>query len=882
MESTTTSPAGGGTDRPSEPSARKGRLKIFFGMSPGVGKTYAMLQAAQAKLKEGVDLVAGVVVTHGRAETEAFLDGIEALPSSRLTYRGAAFNEFDLDGMLKRAPQIALVDELAHTNVPGSRHPKRYQDVRELLDHGIHVYTTLNVQHLESRADAVESLAGVQVRERVPDTVLEWADEIELIDLSPEDLRERLAEGKVYLGDKAASAADAFFSARNLAALREMALRSAAERVNLDLLRVLKQERETKPLPTGERIMVAVGPSPFSEKLVRWTKRYATSLNASWVAAHVERTEPLDTDAEQRLNANLQLARNLGAEIASASGEDVAESLLRTARRELVTQIVVGRSPRSWLRQVFIGGSLTDRLVAHSGSIAVHVVPGEDRPASVKWQRIRATHTAETKEYLAALGCAVSLGSICYPVRAEVGYWTIALLFLTLTVVGGFFLSRGPVLFLAVLSALGWNYFFVSPQFTFQIHAGQDILMFFILLLVAVAMGQLTARLRDLNLAERRRETRSYALYRFLDCLNHQADPARTIEEALAHATEVTGHRVDLVLDGKGLNGRRMFPEDVSLEPKETGVVSWVIKNRDMAGAHTQNLPEIPSLFLPIESGGNALGVLRVQLDGDLLPLASRDLLMQMGNLLARFLEREALRSRLEEAQIHEASQRLQKTLLDTVSHELKTPLTIILSALEQVSERVDARNDESELLRHAERSAKRLLRNVNMLLDLTRFEGGVVKPKVEAVDLADLAVRLRAELAEEFGARAGEIRFEPTEAIVHTDEALLFQLLNQLLRNALGHTPPSTVVQCRFERTPEGTRILVHDNGPGLPEDIEALFVPFSHGAHRRSKGLGLGLSIAKRICENLGGSLSATNDESGGARFVATIPDAAKEERR
>ena len=873
------SSANGGQEQPELPG-RKGRLKIFFGMSPGVGKTYAMLQAAQTKLKEGVDLVAGVVVTHGRAETEKLLDGIELLPPAHLNYRGAPFAEFDLDGMLRRAPQIALVDELAHTNVPGSRHPKRYQDVRELLDHGIHVYSTLNVQHLESRSDAVESLAGVQVRERVPDTVLEWADEIEVIDLSPEDLRKRLAEGKVYLGEKAASAADAFFSAKNLAALREMALRSAAERVNLDLLRVLKQERETRPLPTGERIMVAVGPSPFSEKLVRWTKRYAASLNASWLAAHVERTERLEGDAEKRLNANLQLARNLGAEIASASGNDVAESLLWTARRELVTQIVVGRSPSSWLRHVFTGGSLTDRLVARSGSIAVHVVPGEDKPASVKWERLRAPATAGMKEYLAVFGSAISLGLLCYPFRLEVGHWTVALLFLTLTIIGGFYLSRGPVLFLAFLSALGWNFFFVSPQFTFQIHSGQDILLFFILLLVAVTMGQLTARLRNLNLAERRRETRSYALYRFLDCLNRQADPARTLEEALAHASEVTGHSVDLILEGKGLDGRRMFPAHVSLNPTESGVVSWVIKNRDMAGAHTQNLPEIPSLFLPIESGGSTLGVLRVRLEGDLLPLASRDLLMQMGNLLARFLEREALRSRLEEAQIHEASQRLQKTLLDTVSHELKTPLTIILSALEQVAGGLDARHRETELLRHAERSAKRLLRNVNMLLDLTRYEGGVVKPKHETVDLDDLVVRLRAELFDEFGPRANDIHFELIETIVNTDEALLFQLLNQLLRNALGHTPPAAAIQCRFERIQSGTRAVVSDNGPGLSEDTEVLFLPFSHGSHRRSKGLGLGLSIAKRICENLGGTLSAANAESGGARFVAIIPDAARDE--
>ncbi|MGC9452718.1 MAG: ATP-binding protein [Oceanipulchritudo sp.] len=848
-------------------------MKIFFGMSPGVGKTYAMLEAAQAKRRAGWDVVAGVVETHGRAETEALLEDIERLPPARLPYRGTTFEEFDLDGMLKRAPQIALVDELAHSNIPGSRHLKRYQDVRELLDHGIHVYTTINVQHLESRADSVESLAGSQVRERVPDTVLEWANEIEIIDLSPEDLRQRLDEGKVYLGNKAATAADSFFSEKNLAALREMALRSTAERVNLDLLRVLKQERETKPLPTGERIMVAVGPSPFSDRLIRWTKRYAASLNASWVAVHVESSEPLVEEAQQRLNANLQLARTLGAEIVATSGEDVAESLLRMARRELVTQIVAGRSPSSWLRHL-TGGSLTDRLVAESGSIAVHVVPAQSSSERVRWQRIHQPSSIQVKDYLWTVFGVSGLGLISYPFREHMGYWTVALLFLALTILGGLYLTRGAVLALAVMSALTWNFFFVPPQFTFQIHSGQDILLFFLLLLAATTMGQLTARLRALNLAERRRETRSYALYRFLDCLNRQAEPSETIDNALAHAREVTGCRVNLILESTDLNGRRIFPDDIQLSTHESGIISWVIKNRDMAGAQTQNLPETDALFVPIESDDKALGVLRVELGGESLPLASRDLLMQMARQLGRFLEREALRSRLEQAQILEASQRLQKTLLDTVSHELKTPLTIILSALEQVAPSLSGAPRESELLHQAEGSAQRLLRNVNMLLDLTRFESGVVKPKAERVDLDDLVHRLRAELAEEFGDKVKDVSFEGRQDILWTDEALLFQLLNQLLRNALGHTRTGTAIDCQLDPVDSGLRIIVRDEGPGLPADTEKLFEAFSHGPRRRSKGLGLGLSIAKRICENLGGTLTASNEPTGGARFVAIIP--------
>lgn len=842
-------------------------------MSPGVGKTYAMLEAARAKMSDGHDVVAGVVETHGRAETERLLEGFEVLPPNVRHYRGSTFEEFDLESMLKRAPQIALVDELAHSNVPGGRHPKRYQDVMELLERGIDVFTTVNVQHLESRADAVESLSGARVRERVPDTVLELADEITLIDLSPEGLRQRLSEGKVYRGGKAATAADAFFAARNLAALREMALRSTAERVNLDLIKVLKQERETAPLPTGERVMVAVGSSPSSEKLVRWTKRYAATLNASWVAVHVERGEPLEPEDQERLEANLELARNLGAEVAASSGEDVVEGLLRTARRELVTQIVVGRSPSSIWRRLRRGGSLTDRLVSRSGPVAVHVVPAESERSRIRWERLREMPSRfDWKEYALAVGCAFGLGVVCYPFRMELGYWTVALLFLALTILGGFILSRGAVLLLALLSAMGWNFFFVQPQFTFAIHSTQDVLLFLVLLLVAVSMGQLTARLRALNLAERRRETRSFALYRFLDCLSEQHEFSHTLSEALAHASEVSGKEVWLV-EWKETEAFRVLPDDRALGEKELGVVRWAVRSNAMAGAGTQNLPEMPALYLPVASGEHVYGVLRVAADGSRLPLASRDLLHQMARLLGRFLERERLREQAGRAEVLEASQRLQKTLLDTVSHELKTPLTIILGVLEQYI-RQAASASEAGLLQHAEASAKRLLRNVNMLLDLTRMEGGVVRPKREFVDLDEISARLRDELAGEFGARAETVRFELRVHSLMADEALVFQLLNQLLRNALGHTPEGTLVECVVAPFAGEVHLVVRDEGPGLPAEVEPLFEAFSHGPQRRSKGLGLGLSIARRICETLGGSLRAENTEVGGARFVAILP--------
>lgn len=834
-----------------------------------------MLQAARAKLAEGIDVVAGVVETHGRQETEALLDGLPLLPKAKIPYRETAFEEFDLAAMLERDPQIALIDELAHTNVPGSRHPKRYQDVRELLDAGIHVYTTVNVQHLESRAESVEQLTGAPVRERVPDTVLEWADEIEIIDISPEGLRHRLGEGKVYLGDKAASAVDRFFTERNLAALREMALRSTAERVNRDLIHVLKQERASQPLPTGERVLVAVGSSPYSESLIRWTKRYADSLHASWLAVHVEAVEPLPEEAQQRLRTNLEFARSLGAEIHSTSGEKVSEAILRTAQRELVTQIVAGRSPQSWWKRLTGGSSLTEKLIADSGTIAIHVLPSTEKPRRIRWELLRSQYAAEPRQWWIAFGLAVGLGALSYPVREVIGHWTVALLFLSLTTVGGFLLRRGPVFLLALLSALGWNFFFVPPQFTFHIDSPQDVLLFVVLLLVAVLMGQLTARLQRLNEAERRRELRAHALYRFLDDLNAHNPVPDVLTRAIEHITEVCQRPAAYFPSGAaGLSGQNRFPTSTPSPTRdEQGVIDWVLTNAAPAGAGTSNLPDRKALYLPVGESDSKGGVLRILGNDKDFPITLRDLLFQMTRALGRFMEREDLRVRARQADVLEASKHLQKTLLDTVSHELKTPLTVIIGSVKHVqSQSVDP--VQTTLLKDASQSAERLLRNVNMLLDLTRFEGGKIQPFLTVIDLHDLWTRLRSDLTLDFPDFPQRVQLVLPNAAPVSDEGLLYQLLNQLLRNALTYAPEGPV---EMVLAIQGERLQgsVRDRGPGLPEDISSLFEPFSHGAVRRSRGLGLGLSIAARICETLDGKLEADNHPQGGARFAFDLPN-------
>src|SRR5471030_692631 len=480
-----------------EARAQRGRLKVFFGMCPGVGKTYAMLRAAQQELRDGVDLVVGVVETHGRVETEALLAGLPVMPRKEIEHRGIRVTEMDLEAILARKPRLVLVDELAHTNVPGSRHPKRYQDVIELLDAGIDVFTTLNVQHLESRADAVRQITGATVQETLPDSVFELADQIELINLSPESLLDRLREGKVYLGDRAAAAAENFFKDTNLTALRELALRFVAERVD----KRLRELRATSPLQTvwrsGERLLVAVGPSPSSTQLVRWTRRMAAAQGASWIAVSVESSRALDAEGQRRLEQNLALARELGAEIVVTHDEDVADALVRVALQNNATQIVVGksRSPR-WL-DLLRGGSLVDRLLRRSGPIDIYVVPAE-RAAETKraWLGWRPTASSPGREYGEAVGAiaAVTLASWLF-VRLThwEAYQAVGQVYLLAVVALSLRVGRGPVFASAVVSALTWNFLFIPPLFTFVISKAEDGMMFATYFVVALIAGQLTA-----------------------------------------------------------------------------------------------------------------------------------------------------------------------------------------------------------------------------------------------------------------------------------------------------------------------------------------------------------------------------------------------------
>ena len=861
-----------------ERRAHRGQLKVFFGMSPGVGKTYAMLRAAQQELREGVDLVVGVVETHKRAETEALLAGLPVIPRREISYRDIKLTEMDLEAILARKPRLVLVDEFAHTNAPGSRHPKRYQDVVELLDAGIDVYTTLNVQHIESRADAVRQITGATVQETVPDSVFELADQIELVDLTPEALRERLSEGKVYLGDRATAAAEGFFKDTHLTALRELALRFVAERVD----KRLRELRGTGPIKTiwrsGERLLVAVGPSPSSTQLVRWTRKMAAAQGASWTAVSVESARTLDTDARRRLEQNLSLARELGAEVVVTHDEDVADALVRVALQNNATQIVVGksRSPR-WL-DFLRGGSLVDRLLRISGPIDIYVVPAErvaEKPMT--WLEWRPPVDSPGREYgeMAAVIAGVTL--VSWFAVHYTGYTAVALFYLLAVVALSLRLGRGPVLVAGVVSALTWNFLFIPPVFTFVIAKLEDGVMFATYFVVALITGQLTARIRAQERNERLREERATALFRLTQALS----AARTLDDAvfaaLRQADELFGAKTALLLlgpDGGGLTPH--FAGSFTMTDKERGVADWAWRNRRKAGRFTDTLPSSEGFHLPLLREDQANGVLVVSVPaGASLTLTQRDLAESFAAQLALIVEREQLRAAGEREKLLAESEKLHRALLDGVSHELKTPLAVLSAAAENLATADEATR--ATLAGEIRTATHRLNRLVNNLLDQTRLESGALKPRLDWCDAHDLVNAALDGVRESLEGHPFESALPDDLPLFRADAALMEQVIANLLLNAALHTPVGTPIflAAGVDRARARIFFTVADRGPGLPAAMqERLFQKFQRGDAARAGGLGLGLSIIRGFVAAQGGEIVAGENPGGGAVFTVYLP--------
>ncbi|WP_409477722.1 ATP-binding protein [Pseudobdellovibrio sp. HCB154] len=867
-----------------EKRRHEGRLRIFLGMSAGVGKTYAMLRAAHQRLKEGVDVTVGIVETHGRSETTILTEGLPHVDRKKVHYRGADLEELDIDAILKLKPELVIVDELAHTNVPGSRHEKRYQDVLEILEAGIDVYTAFNVQHLESRKDSVEAITGVSIRETVPDSILEKATLVELVDIAPSELLKRLKEGKVYLGDKAERAAQNFFKEDKLTALREIALRMTAERVDQDLQKLVSVRAAGSPWQTNERLLVAVSHSPYSEKLIRATRRLAYNLEAPWIAVHVDTGLSLNDTDQAQLVKNLNLARELKAEVITTTEVDVPSAVRRICRQKNVTQVVVGRPTRRWFRDLLEKGNLLEGLIHESLDVDVHVIRQEgaslQRPSLIDEISYYSSKTGPAK-YWYTLMAIIAVAGFGTLIEKFIGYRAVGFIFLLAVVVLSTFGSIGAVILAATLSTLIWNYFFIPPKFTFFIGNTEDILMCVAFFVVALITGFLTNRLKYHERLIREREERTNILYEILQDIAAATEKS----EFLHKVTQRVGHMLEancgvLLKSPTGvLEFDELKPYHVDLAVKDCAVAQWCFDNNKQAGWSTETLSEAAALFLPLRGPSEIVGVFvfKPKRRTRKLDLEKENLLLSIVRQLGVSIQRHFLSRRLSEAQRLKDSEKLHQTLLSSISHEMRTPLTAILgaaSALEQESTAKDSAQVKTVALGLHE-AADRLNRVIENLLDMSRLNSGVLSLKLEWHDCNDLLGVVIKKLEKPLSQHKVNVQFLENIVLLKVDYRLMEHALANIVLNAAIYTPPGSEINIKLKKLEDEFNIVIEDNGPGIPEEsLTKVFDKFYRVPGSPTGGTGLGLSIVKSIVELHQGSIHVENVIPHGARFIVSLP--------
>lgn len=868
--------------RDEEARARRGRLKVFLGASPGVGKTYAMLETARGARKQGLDVVVGVVETHGREETARLLEGLEVLPRREVEYRGTVLSEFDVDSALARHPALLVVDELAHTNAPGCRHAKRWQDVEELLAAGIDVLSTLNVQHLESLNDVVARITGIRVRETVPDSVLERADEVELVDLPPDELLQRLREGKVYLPETASRAMDRFFRKGNLIALRELALRRTAERVDAQMRGYMAERGIRDTWPAGERVLVCVRGGPESARLVRAGRRIAQRIDAPWTVVHVEPpAADLPESIREQLAQALTLAEQLGAQVVTLSGPDVAQEVLAYARNHNVTQLVVDQ-PRTRPWWAPFRRSVVDRLVRESQGIDVHVVSGEPegtgRPRAqpggprspTRWQDYALAATVPAA--VTVVGALLRYGP-----TTTIDF---AMLFLLGVVFVSARYSRGPSVVASLLSIVLFDLFFVPPFGTLSVADVRYILTFGVMLVVALVMGTLTGRVRGQARAAGERERRTATLYAFsreLAAARLRADLARV---TLRHLVDLFGGRISLLLpDDRGMLIPVARIPDVEPDEKDRSVAQWVFDHGQPAGLGTATLPSAHARYLPLQTPERRLGVIGIRpepVDRFADP-GQRRLLESMVDQAAVALERSELADAAQRAHLEAEAERLRTSLLTSLSHDMRTPLGVIqgaASALLQDGAARLATAAQRELVATILEESSRMDRLVANLLDIVRFESGALAVHREWHVLQDIVGVALIRLDERLRDHPVTTAFAADLPLVPVDDVLLEQVFVNLLENAAKHTPAGTPIELGARPVNGGVEVWVADRGPGVPVgQEEEIFEKFRRG-RTGADGIGLGLTIVRGIVRAHGGSVRAEARPGGGAVFVLTLP--------
>lgn len=861
-----------------EEKQKLGRLKVFLGASAGVGKTYSMLSEAKEQRNRGLDVVIGYVETHGRKETESLVEGLESLPLREIEYKGVSLKEFDLDAALVRKPQLVLVDELAHTNAPESRHPKRWQDIEELLQAGIDVYTAVNIQHLESLNDVVAQITGVQVKETVPDAFIERADNIEVIDIPPEELIQRLKEGKVYVPERIEHALEGFFQKGNLIALRELALRRAADRVDAEMQSYRAERGVQGPWASRERVLVCVAPNRMASKVVRAAARIAATSHAEMFAISVESERQARRSEEEKMRAieALQLAESLGMQIFSITGDDIVREVLQYAHQKNASLIVVGKpvKPR-WKELLF--GSVVDELVRQSGEIDVHVLTMFDEDATPRKPAQKAKAKPEVKGYVVTVLVTLVATGICQLLYEQFDLSNLVMVYLLgVALVSSRYGIREAVL-ASILSVAAFDFIFVNPRWTFAVSDSQYIVTFAVMLVVSLLIASLTQRLRAHAEASTEREHRTAALYTLSKELA-QSRSKRDISTAAVKEIRSVFNADSAVFLFEG-QLREIAVSTVGFErdPSEAAVVAWCFEHNKEAGRDTETLPGSKGLYLPLRGAGNAIGVLAILPNTENWPLSppQKNLLETFGNSLGLALERTLLAKESQESKLQAESEKMRNALLSSISHDLRTPLTSIAGAASSLKE---GHGDSKELSDTIYHQAMRLNLQVQNLLDMTRLQSGQLEPRLEWQSIEELVASALQATAEPLSGRPIEVSIPAALPLIRVDGELMAKVLTNILENAATHTPLGSPVTVTAKEATDRVYIEIADKGPGIPKGEEvAIFERFARRDENSTSGFGLGLAICRAIMKLHDGRIWAKNASDGGAVFVVEIPKAA-----
>ena len=859
-----------------EEKSKRGKLKIFFGMCAGVGKTYSMLQTAQAEKKKGNDIVIGYVETHNRRETVALVDGFEVIPRIAYQYKGTQVPEMDIDGIIARNPQIVLVDELAHTNAPGSRHMKRYQDVLEILENGINVYTTLNVQHLESRSETVAQITGIVVRETLPDEIFETADEVELIDLTSDELLQRLSEGKVYTAERSREDVGNFFRKGNITALREMALRLVADRVDKQLHDYMQDKRIRGPWKSGMHLLVTVDYTPHSTRLLRWAKNLSYSMGANIQALYVETSHQLTVKEREQLDKNINLAKQLGIKLRIITNFDVVKAIVGFAQKENVTHIIVGKPRVRNLFSMFRLGNFVNRLIRYSGNIDVYILGADNQSKDHFREKVTIpAFTSGLPQYLIVPFIIIMAATICYVFKDIIGYQVVSFFLLFLVSLLSVFFGTGPILLAASLSALILDFFFIPPAFTLYIEQPVDALMLIMFFIIALLNGILTSRIRRQEKKIRIREERTNALYMLSKDLSSISGITEVSATASDYIRKYFGLNCTIILmnEANQLDTKQVYSETV-FNSNDWSIANWVFKNSLKAGRFTDTLPSSDYTFYPLKGNNITLGVIAV----------SHPLVFTHGEeqfwdacitQIAGKYDREYLRKTAKKTYMISESEKLYKTLFNSISHELRIPVSTIIGATDTLLQFDYEKETREKLLNEISTAGIRLNRLIENLLNMSRLESGRITPNLNWCDVHDLVNSVTETLKNELQPFKLSVIISANFPLVFIDFGLMEHVLHNLLLNATQYSPAGSRIRMKFYLDNNLFSIQVMDRGKGFPEDeLTSVFDKFYRGKDSKAGGTGLGLSIVKGFVEALKGKITAENRKNGGALFTIKIP--------